>query len=86
MLLQVKTILYLIFYNCYKPKCCVENSEDPCQLASGQLIWIYTVFNLVSYCFKRIFTCILFKYIEGLAMLFVHYLFLGGQVKFSLDR
>ena len=39
---KVNVNLYFIFDNYYT--CCVENSVDLDQLASVQLIWIYTIF------------------------------------------
>ena len=44
------------------------------------VVWFHTVF-------KRVYTCILFKYSEGFSKIFVHYLFFNMiQVKLSMDK
>ena len=77
--MKVDIILYFIFDNYDEIASCGENSVDP-DLHSFQ----FSLY-LVSFRFKRVYRCLLFKHIKGLACSLCIICSLG-QVKLSLDK
>ena len=57
--IKLMNFVFHILINYYEFTCCIENSVDPDQLASSDLVWIFTIYKrvdicMVSYLFSKV--------------------------------